>query len=163
MSIDNKNIFDPLNISTPSLPKYVQGYNMPRTRDKLLSWDFVSKTMFNSEFYRIATIDSKGYPHTVPVCGIWFENRVFFDGNSQTKWIRNLKSNPKVSVHIPSASQVVKIEGIVKILGNTELTKEEWQALDQAYRDKHNEFFDSTFIYVIPSKILAWDTHTLSV
>ena len=156
--VNNSRIFfETLKVPPPNLPKYVQGYNMPRTKDKLLSWNFVSKTMLESEYYCIASIDSKRYPHTVPVWGIWFENRVFFDGNPQTKWIRNLKANPKVSVHVPSPNQVCIIEGNAIILGDTDLTKEEWDILDQTHRIKYNKLFGSPFIYVNPLKILAWD------
>ncbi len=151
-------IFKPLNIPDSDLPKYIQGYNMPRTKDMLLQWEFVTKVVSLSEFYWLATTDSTGNPHTVPLWGIWYENRMFFDGNPQTKWIRNLKKNPHVVVHLPSPREVCIIEGQIVILADNDLSKEQWQILDEVHKEKYGKIFGSPYIYVNPSKILAWDT-----
>lgn len=42
--------------------------------------------MSETEFYWISSVSKDGIPHAVPVWGIWFENRKFFDGSPKTKW-----------------------------------------------------------------------------
>lgn len=160
MTNNSKTLFNPLVIPQPSLPRYVQGYSMPKTENKLLSWSFVDNTLYRSNFYWLATIDNKGLPHTVPLWGIWFENRVFFDGHPQTKWIRNLMANNHVSVHVPSPEQVCIIEGKAVIIDDNDLTKEEWDVLDQTYVKKYDQLVGSPYIYIEPNKILVWDTST---
>ena len=153
-------IFKPLQIPEAILPKYVQGYNMPRDPEKLLPWDYVSNKMFSAEFYWITSISANGIPHSVPVWGIWFENRVFFDGSPKTKWVQNIQKNSKISVHLPSPREVCIIEGSAVILGDNDLSKEQWNILDTAHQKKYNKLYGSPYIYVNPSKIIAWDTST---
>ena len=48
---------------------------------------------------------------TVPLWGIWHENRVHLDGSPQTGWAQNLVRNPQVAVHLPDAEKVMIIYG----------------------------------------------------
>ena len=98
---------------------------MPRDPEKLLKWDYVSNKMFSAEFYWVTSISTNGFPHSVPLWGIWLENRVFFDGNPHTKWVQNILKNPKISVHLPSPNEVCLIEGTAMVLSDNDLSKEQ--------------------------------------
>ena len=158
--VKHKNPLYHIEIPSPSLPRYIEGYKMPTLKEKLLDWRFVEEILLNSNFYWLTTINEHGTPHSRPLCGIYYEKRLFFDGKPETRWIQNLLKNPKVNVHVPSPEEVCIVEGTAHMLGDNDIEKETWDILDDTYKRKYNEFFASPYIYVEPIKILAWDTST---
>ncbi len=64
--------------------KKVAGCQMPEDAANLLSWDFVSAHMRASQHYWLTTIAADGQPHAVPVWGIWYRNRLHFEGGMKT-------------------------------------------------------------------------------
>ena len=142
-------------------PQEIKGYKLPATNENLLGWDFVARHMTEAQYYWLATVNSSGQPHTVPVWGIWYENRVHFDGSPHTKWARNLALNPKIAVHLPSGERVVIIEGRVQMLEDDDIDEPTWEILDTTYRKKYSTLQGSPYYVVHPHKVLAWDTITL--
>ena len=156
----------PLTIPTPQPVKKVPGYEMSETSDHLLEWQFVVEQMQAAENYWIACINGNGAPHVVPLWGIWFENRVHFDGSPETGWAKNLFANGEIAVHLPSADQVVIINGYAQTLGDDEFTESEWALLDGHYQKKYGKYnleAGSPYWYVQPSKVIAWkDMQTMT-
>ena len=111
-------------IPTATPARKVKGYRMPETNEYLVSWDFVSEQMSNSRHYWISTVFQDGRPHVVPVWGIWFKNRVHFQGSLQTAWGQNILKNPNIAVHLPDADKVVIIEGTAHIIEDDEIDSE---------------------------------------
>ena len=146
--------------ATPA--RKVKGYKMPETRDNLVSWEFVSERMFQSRHYWISTVFPGQRPHVVPVWGIWFENRLYFEGSLQTAWGKNILKNPQIAVHLPSAEQVVTIEGSAHILQDDELNEDEWNLLDGTFQKKYQVDKGSPYIYVEPKRVLAWNGEDLT-
>jgi len=146
-----------LTIPAPQPVKKVPGYKMPETAEYLLDWTFVAEEMTKAQYYWIACVNSKSGPHVVPLWGIWFEHRVHFDGGPKTRWAQNLKANGKIAVHLPSAEQVVVIEGRAMTLEDNELSAEEWAVLDGLYQKKYAVKEGSPYWYVQPSKVIAWN------
>lgn len=138
---------------------------MPETFAALLDWSFVAEEMSKAQYYWIACVNGKNAPHVVPLWGIWFEQRVHFDGSPQTGWARNLRANGQIAVHLPNAEQVVVVYGHAAFLEDDELTPAEWAVLDGIYQQKYNVQEGSPYWYVQPSKVLAWngaDLHTMT-
>jgi general stress protein 26 len=140
----------------------VKGYKMPETKEYLVSWDFVSEQMSQSRHYWISTVFPDGRPHVVPVWGIWFENRLHFEGSLQTAWGKNLLNNPQIAVHLPSADKVVMIEGTAHMIQDDEIDDEMWNLLDSTFRTKYQVEKGSPYIYVKPQRVLAWDGEELT-
>jgi hypothetical protein len=46
-----------------------------------------------------------------PVDGLWLDDTLYFGGSPQTRRNRNLESNPAVSVHLNSSTDVVIMHG----------------------------------------------------
>ncbi|ACL26188.1 pyridoxamine 5'-phosphate oxidase-related FMN-binding [Chloroflexus aggregans DSM 9485] len=124
----------PIVIPEATSVRKVQGYNIPETKENLLSWDFVSEQMSQSRHYWICTIFPDGRPHVVPVWGIWFEHRLFFEGSMQTAWGNNILHNPHIAVHLPDPEKVVIIEGTTYILQDNEIDDETWNILDSTFQ-----------------------------
>jgi hypothetical protein len=141
-------------------PHNIPHYGLPETKEKLLSWEFVSQQMSNARYFWIATSNQE-YPHTIPVWGLWHAERVFFDGSLKTKWARNLAKNPNIVVHLPGAEQVVIINGYIKTR-KTDSDTFDWKKLDTLYQKKYDtKSYREPFFVVHPRKVLAWDAANL--
>lgn len=137
--------------------KPIPGYQMPTDSAGLLGWDFVATQMEQTRYYWISTVGTDDSPHVAPLWGIWYRNRVHFDGSPQTAWARHLMRNPRIAVHLPSGDQVVIIEGQAFMLGDGELDAEGWQTIDTVYQTKYAVLEGSPYWYVQPHKVLAWN------
>ena len=137
--------------------KKVAGYQMPEDSTTLLPWDFVSLHMTASQHYWLTTVSAAGRPHAVPVWGIWYKNRIHFEGRMQTAWARHLVRDPHITVHLPHGEQVVIIEGIASIIEDTAIDDDEWKRLDTAFQSKYQVDKGSPYWYVQPHKVLAWN------
>ena len=146
-----------LNIPEPSPARKVPGYQMPETCENLLAWDFVADRMSTSEFYWINTVYPDGRPHSVPLWGIWYEERFHCDGSTETAWSQNLTKNPRISVHTPDPNRVVIVHGIARFLEDDDLDEASWDRLDTAYQTKYQVDTGSPWIRVEPTKVLAWN------
>ena len=150
-----------LTIPNPVLPHPTPVYKLNNDPAKLLSWDFVAQQMTAARHYWLATVALDSRPHSTPVWGLWYENRLHVEGNPNSRWIRNLQKNPMISVSLPSGDKVVIIEGKIQIIEDDELDEAGWQQLDTAYQTKYAVKQGSPYIVVHPSKVLAWDTEGL--
>ena len=154
-------LLNDLVIPDPVLPQNPAGYELPTSTSDLLTWDYVDKRMSEAMYYWIATSDATGQPHTVPLWGIWYKNRVHFDGSPKTRWARNLIQNPKIAVHVPHATEVVIIEGRAQIIEDDDIDDATWDILDNTYRTKYETNEGSPYWVVMPQKVIAWDAQKL--
>lgn len=148
-------------IPVPQPPREIPNYHLPTTTENLLTWDFVVEKMTPAEFYWLNTASPAGEPHSAPVWGIWYKNRVHFDGSPKTLWARHLIKNPHIAVHLPDAQSVVMIEGQARIIEDNEIDSATWDELDTLYRTKYRINHGSPYWVVYPRKVLAWDTADL--
>lgn len=135
---------------------------MPEDDKQLLRWDFVVRQMEQAKHYWISTVNLKSEPHVVPLWGIWFGNRVHFDGSPKTAWAINLVQNPKIAVHLPDGKQVVIVYGTAHMLEDNELDEHAWNQLDSAYQVKYQVQEGSPYWHVEPRKVIAWDGEYLN-
>ena len=146
-----------LRIPEASIPHQIPVYKLNKSSEKLLSWEFVVQRMTQARHYWVTTTCPDGRPHARPLWGLWYENRVYVDGNPAARWHRNLQQNPVISVHLPEGDKVVIIEGHIQIIEDDDLSEAEWQQLDTAYQTKYATEEGSPYIVVHPDKIMAWD------
>jgi hypothetical protein len=52
-----------------------------------------------------------GNPYANPIDAVWIDERLYFGGSPQTRWIGNLKSNGAVCIHLESGTDVVVLRG----------------------------------------------------
>ena len=95
--------------SRATLPK---DYGLPLD-SKVLDWSYVDARLAAATHYWLATVGPDGAPHARPVDGMWLDARLYFGGGPQTRWVRNLKSNPRATVHLEDAAQAVILDGEV--------------------------------------------------
>ena len=95
--------------SRPHMP----GYVVPRSSKGLLPWSHVAKRLESAPHYWLATASRGGRPHARPVDGVVVDGVLYFSGG-EVRWVKNLRENPRVSVHLESADDVVIIDGRVE-------------------------------------------------
>ncbi|HWV35200.1 MAG TPA: pyridoxamine 5'-phosphate oxidase family protein [Thermomicrobiales bacterium] len=136
------------------------GYGIPESTDGMLSWTEVAERLASAPNYWISTATPDGMPHAVPVWGAFLDDTLYFDVGPRSK--RNLLANPRVSVHLESAQQVVIVEGVVDHMHDPD------PALSQAIDDQYGEKYDwrpsgeegeragEGWFSLTPDRVIAW-------
>jgi general stress protein 26 len=92
----------------PGLPA---AYGVPATDEGMLPWEFVEERLTAAANYWVATVSPGGAPHVRPVDGVWVDGALCFGGSPETRWVRNLQHDPRLSVHLPHDDEVIILEG----------------------------------------------------
>ena len=69
----------------------------------------------SQKILRLATIDSSGNPHIVPVWYMYANEKFYIGTNTKTKKVRNIKKNPKVSFCVDTGIKSPYIFGVMGI------------------------------------------------
>ena len=77
------------------------------------TWDSITERMRISRNYWICSVSPDGFPHALPVWGVWFDDHIYFVTKRASKKARNLLRNPKVAIHLESGDDVVSFHGVV--------------------------------------------------
>lgn len=86
--------------------------------DEPLPWDHVESRLREAPNYWLTTVGPDGSPHARPVDGVWVDGALCFGGSPDTRWVRNLRDNPALSVHLPSGDDVVILDGTAELVSD---------------------------------------------
>ena len=137
----------PPTASRPHMP----GYGVPRSRKGLLPWSHVVQRLEAASHYWVATESSDGRPHARPVDGLVVDGVLYFSGGD-VRWVKNLRENPRASVHLESADDVVILEGQVEWV---ESPPDIVDRINEASREKHG--WDTAPGWSLkPEVVFAW-------
>jgi len=136
----------------PHMPGY--GLEPPTEQKGLLPWSFVSQRMTEAHNYWVVTASPDGVPHTVPVWGVWVDERFYFSSGENTRKGRNLAENPRIIVHLESGDEAVILHGRVEEVPPGEL----FSRLDEIYYLKYAvHLTDENPVYgVAVTLAMAW-------
>src|SRR5215207_867802 len=98
----------------PTRPTMPESYGISRTKEGLLSWEWVEEQMTKANNYWVSSVRPDGRPHAMPISGIWSEGRLYFSSDRKARRSLNLAANPHASVHLESADEVVILEGRIE-------------------------------------------------
>jgi len=109
----------------PERPSIPASYGFtPSTPHTPPNWDDIGERIRASRNYWICSISPDGYPHALPVWGVWVNNQLYFVTKRASKKARNLLSNPKVAIHLESGDDVVSFQGsVVEVTDSRRLAK----------------------------------------
>lgn len=96
-----------------------------------LAWTWATKRLKEASNYWIATTRPDGRPHCRPVWGVWLDETFYFNTVSQAG--RNLLTNPAITVHLESGSQVVILEGEAERVSDPQLVQRLVHVFSQKY------------------------------
>ena len=88
------------------------GYGLPPD-SPLLAWPTLEARLERAKHYWLATANPDGTPIMRPIDGLWLDNALYFDGESKTRWRRNLVRNARASVTLQEPESAVILEGEV--------------------------------------------------
>lgn len=138
--------------SRPHMP----GYGVPTSAKGMLEWSHVDTRLERARHYWVATTDADGRPHSVPVDGVWLESSLYF-GGGDTRWMRNLRANPRVAIHLESGDDVVIVEGAVAFVDGPDALLEK---LATASKAKYGFAYLGPCWSLTPQVAFAWTNLT---
>ena len=112
----------------------------------------------------VASSGPTGKPHAMPIWYAWRDGRVLFHTGKDSKKMRNLRKNPRVTVVIDTKTapyKVAVIEGTArelpgdKELGRTVAIHYLGERQGAAYAERSGE--PGALVEVTPTKIISWD------
>ena len=144
-------------IGRPYMPRE---YGLPKDKKGLLHWSYVAERMSEAMRYWICTVTPDHRPHATPVDGLWLEDKLYFGGSPESRWQRNLGSNPAMQVHLESATELLILRGEAKPLNAP--AKGLTVSLSKASKEKYGyapapEQYAKAGIFVFQAQVvLAW-------
>jgi nitroimidazol reductase NimA-like FMN-containing flavoprotein (pyridoxamine 5'-phosphate oxidase superfamily) len=126
-----------------------------------LDWSHVEERLNTDRVYWVATIGPDGRPRVRPVDGLYLDGALYIGGSPKTRWVRDIRANPYVSVHLDGLEEVVMIDGDAEML--TDIGEELAKRLAAASKAKFPEYKMTAAFYrrsgaiaVRIRKVVAW-------
>jgi hypothetical protein len=92
-----------------------------------------------------------------PVWGVWLDGAFAWSGSPASRWARNLVTNPAISLHLESGSEVVIVEGdAAHIEGDDALTAAFIAAWDTKYGIASQDTGTRTIFQLSPVRARSW-------
>ena len=140
--------------SRPATPGYFRAAHEGKG---LLDWDTTAQRFGAQRNYWVATASKSGRPHTMPVWGVWLDDRFLFSTSPDSRKARNLFENPRLTVHLEDGDASIVIEGRAREVGDSA----ELLAFLDAYNPKYAWNFaldqvERGVFVVRPEQAFAW-------
>lgn len=124
--------------------------------DGALDWTWAEEQLDASRNFWLVTVDPEGRPHSLPVWGVWMDNRFWFSAAATAFKVRNIERNPSVVVMGEDTVNVVSIEGTAERVKGRQDVADAWAARyedDPEKRAKLAKFMmEGAFFEVTPIK-----------
>lgn len=142
-----------------SRPRTEASYGIPDERDGLLPWTFVEERLTADRNFWVTTTRPDGHPHARPVWGVWMDRVIHCGGGERTRWVRNLESNPAITVHREDAESVVIVEGTAENLTPETAESARLERIDDRCEEKYGVRHGTPVFVVHPDRVLAWSDY----
>ena len=108
------------------------------------------------EVFWVSTTRPDGRPHARPVWGVWVDGALHCGGGEQTRWVRNLAADPRLTVHTESGTDVVILDGVAERLDQETTDTETLSRIDDAYEAKYDVRHGTPVFRIQPKRVFAW-------
>ena len=115
---------------------------------------------------RVATADSKGRPHVVPVCHVLEDGKIYFGSGKTAGKIRNLKANTRVAIAVDAYTDAwehlrgVMVQGTADVIARGPKFRRVRKALYAKFQQYRTEAAlgesDSCIVEVTPEHVYQW-------
>lgn len=112
----------------------------------------------------VATSGPKGKPHAMPVWYAWRDGKVLFHTGAESKKVRNLRANDRISVVVDTKDapyKVAVIEGTAKLLpGDGALARDiaiHYLGEKAGARYASQSTDPGALVEVTPTRVISWD------
>lgn len=94
-------------------PNMPESYGLHEVADgrNLLTWTWVTDRLASARNYWLGTTRPDGRPHSMPVWGLWLDEKFYFSTGRGSRKARNLAVNSDVVIHLESGDEAVILEG----------------------------------------------------
>jgi nitroimidazol reductase NimA-like FMN-containing flavoprotein (pyridoxamine 5'-phosphate oxidase superfamily) len=148
-----------------SRPQFPPGYlENPKG---LLPWSHVERRLTEALHYWLCTVRPNGRPHAVPKWAVYVQEKIYFDGSSETRHARNIAHNPNVVLHLESGEDVIIVEGVAKETGKpaAELAEQIARGYAQKYASwgytpASSQWDEGGLFEIKPHTVIAWTQFT---
>ena len=140
-------------------PRIPSGYGVPSHSEGLLPWSHVDERMASSMHYWVSTTSPDGAPYTRPIDGMWLDDRLYFGGDDESRWRKNLANDPRACVTLENAEQVVILHGEVAVFrADADLAVRLAKASNAKYDmgQKPEEYEQDDILVFTPHTAFAW-------
>ncbi len=112
----------------------------------------------------VATSGPAGKPHAMPIWYLWKDGKVLFHTGSESKKLRNLRRNARVSLVVDTKVapyKVVVVEGTARELaGDRDLARDIavhylGQVQGERYASRSGE--PGSLVEITPTRVISWD------
>lgn len=142
-----------------SRPRIPAEYGVPTDEENLLRWAYVDGRMSGSEHYWLATTGPDNKPHVRPVDGMWLDGKLYFGGSIESRWRRNLESNPSASINLEDGEKAVVLQGEVReVRPDRDLAIRLAGAsnLKYGFDQKPEDYEGAAILEFTPALVFAW-------
>jgi hypothetical protein len=137
-----------------------EGYGLP-PESRLLRWADINARLAAAPHYWICTVSGSMSPHPRPIDGMWIDQKLYFGGDPESKWQRNLASNQAAAVHLENPERAVIAEGAVSLLRPDRALAERLVAAsnEKYHMGQQVEDYEGQDLSVFTASVVfAWDT-----
>jgi len=132
---------------------------------EFVEWSHVEERLEKDREYWLATVGQRGHPSVRPVDGLYVDGVIYVGGSPETRWVRDVAVNPRVSVHLDGLDDVVMIEGEAEIMRHmADALAERLGAASVAkfpeYRMTAEVYRERGAIAIRPRTVVAWNDIT---
>jgi len=125
---------------------------------------------------QVATLDSDGSPHLVPLAFMWFDGQLAFWTDPKSRKVRNLRRDPRITCLIetgngPDEFRAVQISGRAEVIDDADTSRRAGEALSVRYGgpldDDARAWVESlvpvrVVVLVHPERVVSWDHRKLA-
>jgi PPOX class probable F420-dependent enzyme len=109
----------------------------------LLPWSWALDRINAARNFWVATVWPDGRPHSMPVWGVWGDNRLWFSSSLRSRKIHNLTAEPRCVVTTEDATDPVVIEGTAEVVTDMKAIKDFLDWTNEKYETSYSvEFLD---------------------
>ena len=115
---------------------------------------------------RVATAGASGWPHSVPVCHVLWNGKIYFGSGKAAKKVLNLKANPRVTVTADLYSDAwgnlkgVMVQGMARLIERgtrfRRIRARLYKKYPQYPREAALDEKDSVIVEVTPTRVFSW-------
>jgi PPOX class probable F420-dependent enzyme len=126
----------------------------------------VAKLIARERVCRVATSDTDGQPHVVPVCHVLAGDKIYFGSGNDARKVANLRANPRIAVTIDlysdewSQLRGVMVQGSATLNERGPQFKKARERLYAKYpqypEDAALATSDSVIVEVTPTHVFTW-------
>jgi hypothetical protein len=122
-----------------SAPRFPAEYGEPSKEAGQLPTEWLEERLSKAKNYWLSTTRPDGRPHARPVDGVWVDGALCFGGAEATRWARNLRNDPALTVSLGGEDEALILEGDVEWVEDPEHLLA--GPSQQASRDKYPQYY----------------------